>query len=100
MLECNRIDISEGIDINEPSGLACECIICHYWVFFRINFRFQTKVYDSCHVIKQKSMSFDEAAVLTVGQNDYILNFWSMTDGKAVSRMKYSDWIVKREQLW
>lgn len=36
-------------------------------------------------------MSFDETAVLTVGQNDYILNFWSMTDGKAVSRMKYSD---------
>ena len=30
----NRIDFSEGIDINEASALK-ECGICHYWYFFR-----------------------------------------------------------------
>ena len=30
MLEYNRIDISEGIDINKTSA-SKECDICHYW---------------------------------------------------------------------
>ena len=32
MLEYDRIDISEGIDINKTS-VAKECDICHYWYF-------------------------------------------------------------------
>ena len=30
MLEYNRIDISEDIDVNKTS-LSKECDICHYW---------------------------------------------------------------------
>ena len=32
MLEYNRIDISEGIDVNK-TNLSKECDICHYWYF-------------------------------------------------------------------
>ena len=32
MLEDNRIDISEGIDVNK-TGLSKEFDICHYWYF-------------------------------------------------------------------
>ena len=32
MLEYDRIDISEGIDINKTIALK-ECDICHYWYF-------------------------------------------------------------------
>ena len=32
MLEYNRIDISEGIDINK-TNLSKECDICYYWYF-------------------------------------------------------------------
>ena len=32
MLECERIDISEGIDLNK-SDKSKECDICHYWYF-------------------------------------------------------------------
>ena len=32
MLECDRIDISEGIDIKKTSA-SKECEICHYWYF-------------------------------------------------------------------
>ena len=32
MLEYDRIDISEGIDVNKTSG-SKECDICHYWYF-------------------------------------------------------------------
>ena len=30
MLYFNRIDVSEGIDVNKTSS-AKECDICHYW---------------------------------------------------------------------
>ena len=30
MLEYDRIDISEGIDVNK-TGLSKKCDICHYW---------------------------------------------------------------------
>ena len=32
MVECNRIDISEGIDANKTT-LSKECDICHFWYF-------------------------------------------------------------------
>ena len=32
MLYYDRIDISEAIDVNEPSE-SKECDICHYWYF-------------------------------------------------------------------
>ena len=37
MLEYERIDISEGIDINK-TNLLRECNICHYWYFNDIGF--------------------------------------------------------------
>ena len=47
MLEYDRIDVSEEIDVNNATDL-CECIICHYWYFLEINFRFQSKVCNGC----------------------------------------------------
>ena len=32
MLEYDRIEVSEGIDINKTSA-SKECDICHYWYF-------------------------------------------------------------------
>ena len=34
MLEYEKIDISNGIDVNK-SDKSKECMICHYWYFFR-----------------------------------------------------------------
>ena len=41
MLEYDRIDISEGTDVNKTSALK-ECDICHYWYFKDIGFRVWT----------------------------------------------------------
>ena len=38
MLEYNRIDISEGLDVNKTSA-SKECDICHYWYFKDIAFK-------------------------------------------------------------
>ena len=40
MLEYDRIDISEGIDIKKRNG-SKECRICHYWYFKDIGFKYE-----------------------------------------------------------
>ena len=39
MLEYDRIDISEGIDINK-TNTSKECDICHYWYFLNENINY------------------------------------------------------------
>ena len=38
MLEYERIDILQGIDVNK-TNLSKECDICHYWYFKDIGFK-------------------------------------------------------------
>ena len=43
MLEYHRIEVFEGIDVNKTNG-SREYIICHYWYFLNISFKFQPEV--------------------------------------------------------
>ena len=43
MLEYERIDISEGIDVNKTSS-SKECGICHFWYFKDIGFKYDPYV--------------------------------------------------------
>ena len=76
-LEYGRTDLSEGIDVNKNKGLR-ECIICHYWFFLEVNFKFQPKVCDVCHNLRQKATSFNDVAIVSVKENDYRIDFWYM----------------------
>ena len=48
MLEYDRIDISEGIDINTTNA-SKECDICHYWYFKDISFKHEPYLCSGCH---------------------------------------------------
>ena len=65
MLKYDRIDGSEGIDPNKI-GSSHECIICHYWYFLRINFRFQPKVCDGNHHMTQNCMIVNDVPFVTL----------------------------------
>ena len=54
----------------------------------RINFGFQSTVCEACHDMTQKSISLDDFAIMTIGKNDYRVNFWFMTKSEAVNRME------------
>ena len=45
----------------------------------------------SCHDIIQKSKSFNDLDIFTVGKNDYRIHFWDMTKTETVNRMKNAD---------
>ena len=38
MLEYDRIDISEGIDINKCEEISARCSLCKFYYFFYVNF--------------------------------------------------------------
>ena len=48
MLEYDRIDISEGVDINKRNA-SKKCKICHYWYFKDIGFRYEPHLCNGCH---------------------------------------------------
>ena len=48
MLEYDRMDISEGIDVNKTS-LSKACVICHYWFFKGIGCKYENYHCNSCH---------------------------------------------------
>ena len=56
MLEYERIDISEGVDVNK-TNLSKECDICHYWYFKNIAFKYEPYLCNGCHGLMQKAMS-------------------------------------------
>ena len=65
MLHYNRIDISEGIDINKANA-SKQCKICHYWYFKDIAFKYEPHLCNGCHSLMQKAVSFNNTAIVYV----------------------------------
>ena len=63
MLAYERIDISEGINVNKTSA-SKECHICHFWYFKDIGFRYEPYLWNGCHDLMQKAMSFNNVAIV------------------------------------
>ena len=65
MLECDRIDILEGID-DSKTNLSQECDICYYWYFKDIGFKYEKYPCNGCHDLMQKTISFSNVAIAYV----------------------------------
>ena len=78
MLEYDRTDISEEIDVNKTSA-SKECDICHYWYFKDVGFRQEPYLCNGCHDLTQKAMSFNDAAIIYVKESAYRTQFWYMS---------------------
>ena len=98
MLEYDRIDISEGIDVNK-TNLSKECDICHYWYFKNIGFKYEKYLCNGCHDLMQKAISFNNVAIVYVKENDCGINFWYMSKDDAINIMDCSNLVDKRRVL-
>ena len=94
MLEYDRIDISEGIDVNKTSALK-ECDICHYWYLKDIGFKYEPYLCNRCHDLMQKAMSFNNVAIVYVKGSAYRINFWCMSKDDAINIMNGSNLVDK-----
>ena len=84
MLEYDKIGVSEGIGVNKTT-VSQEHIICHYWYFHEINFRFQPKVCKECHDLMLKAMSFNNVAIFSIKGNNCRIYFRYMSKGEAIN---------------
>ena len=89
MLEYDRIDISEGIDINKTNA-SKEYEICHYWYFVDKKFNYEPYLCNSCHDLMQKAMNFNDVAIVSIKGNDYRVHFWYLSKDDAINIMKNS----------
>ena len=90
MLEYDRIDISQGIDVNK-TNLLKECDICHYWYFKDVGFKYEKYLCNGCHDLTQKAMSFNNVAVIYVKRNAYRIHFWYISKNDAINIMNGSN---------
>ena len=65
MLIYDRIDTSEGIDVDKTNE-SKECKLCHYWHFFKKNFSYGPYLCDGCYDIMQKSKDSKNIATVHV----------------------------------
>ena len=99
MLEYNRIDISEGIDVNNTSA-SKECDICHFWYFKDVGFKYEPYLCNSCHDLMQQVMSFNNVAIVHVKGNAYRIHFWYMSKDDAINIVNSSNLVDKMGVLW
>ena len=65
MLQYERIDVSEGIDVNKARA-SKECMLFHYRYFKKIGYKFKPRVCDGCHDILMIAYELKNVAILKV----------------------------------
>ena len=65
MMQYDRIDASEGVDISK-TDVSKECIICRYCYFKDIGYAFEPYVCNGCHNVNIMACELKNIAILNV----------------------------------
>ena len=65
MLYCDRIIFSQGIDVNKANE-SRKCFIFNNFILLNLNFRFQRRICNNHHNLIQKTVSFNDVAIVSV----------------------------------
>ena len=65
MLVYEKIDISDGIDVNK-SDKSKECMFCHYLYFLDKNFSYGPYLCDRCYNMMQKCNKLKNIAIVMI----------------------------------
>ena len=95
MLEYDRIDISEEIDVNKTNA-SNKCDICDYWYFIDKSFKYEPYPCNGCHDLMQKSVNFNDL-IVSINGNVYRIHFWYMSKDDAISVMNNSNLNEKKK---
>ena len=89
MLQYKKISVSKGIDTNKTS-LSKECIICHYWYFRDVGFKFELHAGKKCHDILMTAYELKSIAKLNVKNVSFRCILWGISKDEAVNRLNNS----------
>ena len=99
MLEYDRIDLSEGIDVNKNISTSKKCYLCGYWYFINKNFNYQKYLCNGCHDMSTKATNMQNIAIIYHNGHAYRVNFAFIIKNDAFNLMKKSVIIDKKGTL-
>ena len=95
MLYFDKIDVSEGNDVNKTTALK-ECDICHSWYFLNYSFKFQLNVC-RCHDLLMISMNLSVIGILNIKGSDYCRIISLISKNEAINLMQNAALAKKAE---
>ena len=99
MLEYDRIDLSEGIDVNRNTLTSKKCYLCGYWYFINKNFNYKKYMCNGCHDMSTKAISMYNLCIGYNNGNAYRINFAFMSKNDALNLIKNAVIIDKKGTL-
>ena len=96
MLKYDKIDITEGIDLNKTNKSR----ECHYWYYLNKNFSYGPFTCDGCYNIVQRSTDFKNIAIARVKCNAYRVYFKDISKHKAKKLMNKFNLVVKTGNIY
>ena len=93
MLEYDRIDISEGIDINRCEETSRRCSLCKFYYFLDKNFSYGPFLCNLCKI------SIQNLAIINLNGNHYRVNFAFISKKDAYNLIKNATIIDKKGTL-
>ena len=89
MLQYQKIDVSEGIDLNKTIA-SKECELCHYWFFKDIGFNFEEHVCNKCHDLLTMAHSLKDIAILSTKDATFRCILMGISKNEALKRLNNS----------
>ena len=89
MLQYERIDVSEWIDLNKTS-VSKECMICHYWYFKDIGYKYEPHVCDKCYDLSMIVYDLNDFMILNIKGVDYRCYLFNMSKSDAIKLLNNS----------
>ena len=99
MLEHDRIDISEGIDINKCKETSARCSLCNFHYFLDKNFSYGPFLCNGCYDISLKAVSMKYLTIINHNGNHYRLNFVFISKKDVPNLIKNATIIDKKGTL-
>ena len=89
MLLYERVDISEGTDLNK-SDKSKEFMICHYWYFKDIGYKYEPYVCNRCHDLLMVVYDLKNFMNLNIKGVDYRCYIFNMSKNDAITLLNNS----------
>ena len=89
MLQYQKIDVSEGIDVNKTSESE-KCELCHYWFFKDVGFKFEEHVCNKCHDLLTIAYSLKDIAILNAKGATFRCILMGISKNEGLKRLNYS----------
>ena len=94
MISFERINYSEGIGFNKGEN-SVKCMICNYYYFKDIGFKYQPYVCNGCHDFSMTVKNLSDFFLVTIKNVDYRIYITGADKKAAVFILKKSDFSDK-----